>query len=227
MFKKLMAVSATVAIAATMSVSAFAAEETPDLTATPDAGSIAVTDTTKLPEQKTGTQYTVMLFEESFDTTPDVSKIYYINQGDNVANLVGNMLVKATDDTTFMPEGNYIVRIGNDANLAVVNLTLKVEKEDEGNTTISIECWGDVDGSGSIAVGDINALVDYLLGTAKTFGDYTVGTEMTNTDVVWGDIDGSGSIAVGDINALVDYLLGTAKTFGDYTVGSPATVPTK
>ena len=120
MFKKILAVVAALATAACLSVSAFAEGET----AEHNAGAVTVTGYAAV----TGaTQYTVMVFEDSFTTDNDVSKIYYINQGADPAILLNGMLVKATDGENVLPDGDYTVRIGNDATGATVtDLDLKV-----------------------------------------------------------------------------------------------------
>lgn len=55
---------------------------------------------------------------------------------------------------------------------------------------------GDVDGDGNVGIGDITALLDYLL------SDNT-----TNINVDAADMDGSGIINVGDVADLIDFLL--------------------
>ena len=55
---------------------------------------------------------------------------------------------------------------------------------------------GDVDGDGNVGIGDLTALIDYLLN-----GDASV------INVNAADCDQSGSINIGDPTALIDYLL--------------------
>jgi len=56
---------------------------------------------------------------------------------------------------------------------------------------------GDVDGDGNVAISDVTALIDYLLG-----GD-SAGVNLDGADV-----DGDGNVAISDVTALIDYLLG-------------------
>ena len=166
MFKKFMAVTATLAIAATMSVSAFAADYKPTDSA------ISVTPSTTPTD---ATQYTVMLFKTEADvatatavasaTPASMNDIYYINQSSDLTTLVNGMLVKATTvdgTTTYLPEGNYVVRIGNDKG-SVENLVLTVSAE-----TVTPEepqyYYGDVNASGGYPdLSDAMEVLNYYL----------------------------------------------------------------
>lgn len=219
MFKKLMAVSATVAIAATMSVSAFAAGET----ATHENGSVSVSGYAAVDG---ATQYTVMLFEDSFTTDYAVSKIYYINQGSDPTALLAGMLVKATaaeDGTTSnaLPDGDYTVRIGNDKG-TVVDVDLKVVTEDD-TTTITLT-YGDVNNDGVVNI------ADGIIALRKDAGLVTVFTSADGSalpDQV-GDVNGDGTFNVADAililrkdAALIDGFTnaaGDALTTFDYTI---------
>ena len=55
---------------------------------------------------------------------------------------------------------------------------------------------GDVDGDGIVGIGDITALIDYILS-----GDES-GVVLANSDV-----DADGIVGIGDITALIDYIL--------------------
>jgi hypothetical protein len=214
MFKKLMAVSATVAIAATMSVSAFAAGET----ATHENGSVSVTGYAAV---EGATQYTVMLFEDSFATSSDVSKIYYINQGSDSATLLAGMLVKATDGVNALPDGDYTVRIGNDKG-TVVDVDLKVVTEDD-TTTITLT-YGDVNNDGVVNI------ADGIIALRKDAGLVTVFTSADGSalpDQV-GDVNGDGTFNIADAilvlrkdAGLIDGFTnaaGDALTTFDYTI---------
>ncbi|MBR6946764.1 MAG: CotH kinase family protein, partial [Muribaculaceae bacterium] len=56
---------------------------------------------------------------------------------------------------------------------------------------------GDVDGDGSVAISDVTALIDYLLG-----GDDS------GIDINAADCDQDGNVTISDVTALIDYLLG-------------------
>jgi hypothetical protein len=200
MFKKLMAVSATVAIAATMSVSAFAA----DVTVAPTDKAVTVTPT----EVKDATMYTVMVFSTTADIT-DAEKlaaatpangdaIYYINQGADVEALVTNMLVKATtvDETTsYLPVGNYVVRIGNDKG-SVQNFGLVSEEE-------ALVLYGDVDGDGNIKLEDAIMTLKAAL-SAITLGD----------DAKFAaDVDGDKNVKLEDAILILKRSLGAISKF--------------
>ena len=53
---------------------------------------------------------------------------------------------------------------------------------------------GDVDGSGEVTIGDVTALIDYLLGGGSI-------------DTQAADVDGSGEVTIGDVTAIIDFLL--------------------
>lgn len=159
MFKKLMAVSATVAIAATMSVSAFA-----ETKATHEDGTVSVSGYEPVAN---AVQYTVMVFKVADDTadfeaaTPaKVDDIYYINQGtelydvENKDGLLDQMLVKATDGENALPKGTYVVRIGNDKGVPT-SLGLSIE----GDAPI---VYGDANGDGLVNRNDMLLLLQYF-----------------------------------------------------------------
>ena len=56
---------------------------------------------------------------------------------------------------------------------------------------------GDINGDGEVTIGDMSALIDYLLGSA---GD-TIDQEIA-------DINNDGEVTIGDVSALIDMLLG-------------------
>ena len=58
------------------------------------------------------------------------------------------------------------------------------------------ELPGDVDGDGNVGIGDVSALIDYLLS-----GD------ATGVNQAAADADGNGHVDIGDVSALIDYLL--------------------
>ncbi len=69
----------------------------------------------------------------------------------------------------------------------------------DGDVTVRFELatqavLGDVDGDGEMSIGDVTALIDYLLGGS--------GIEMAAADV-----DGDHEISIGDVTALIDLLL--------------------
>jgi hypothetical protein len=216
MFKKLMAVSATVAIAATMSVSAFAAGET----ATHENGSVSVTDYAAVAG---ATQYTVMLFEDSFATNNDVSKIYYINQGADPAALLTGMLVKATtaeDGTTSnaLPDGDYTVRIGNDKG-TVVDVDLKVETKPAG-VQITLN-YGDVNGDGSVGSADASLILQKVATIIDGFTD-TEGRAIPETVA---DVNGDGSVGSADASLILQKVATIIDGFTN-TNGEPLTTYT-
>jgi hypothetical protein len=170
MFKKIMAVSATVAIAATMSVSAFAA----DVTVAPTDNAVTVTPTAV----ENATMYTVMVFSCAADadiakaTPADATAIYYINQGADVNALVSNMLVKATSETEYLPAGNYVVRIGNDKG-SVQNFALE-SKVEETTKTYTITCKVDDAYAEVYMDGALGTKVDGGYTFTKENGTYTL-----------------------------------------------------
>ena len=67
-----------------------------------------------------------------------------------------------------------------------------------GNAWVDITAStrGDVDGDGNVTIGDVSALIDYLLNGASS------GVIESSADV---DLDGN--VSIGDVSALTDYLL--------------------
>ena len=187
-----MAVTATLAIAATMSVSAFAA----DVTVAPTDDKVSVTPAAA----ENATMYTVMVFSCAADadiTTAvpaDANAIYYINQGTDVTALVSNMLVKATtvdDATSYLPDGNYVVRIGNDTG-SVQNFTLVSEEE-----TVTI-IYGDVNNNGKVNALDVRDIKRYLAGWD--------GYDETTLNLSAGDVNGNGKVNALDVRDIKRHL---------------------
>ena len=239
MFKKLMAVTATLAIAATMSVSAFAEGETEETTpATPSAshtaGSVEVKNYTKPDTAVDGTtQYTVMVFLDSEDGI-SADEIYYINQGSDPSTLLADMRVKATtaeDGTTSinLPDGDYTVRIGNSTG-SVVNVDLKVSTVVTPTTKEITFLWGDVNLDGAVDANDITALVYRDAGGKTTYTSETDGVEFTFTidsesnGILWGDVNLDGAVDANDITTLVYRDAGGKITYGDYTIDQDTTI---
>ena len=219
MFKKLMAVSATVAIAATMSVSAFAAGET----ATHTDGSVSVSGYAAVDG---ATQYTVMLFEDSFTTDYAVSKIFYINQDSNPSTLLSNMLVKATDGVNALPVGDYTVRIGNDAGDAI-DVDLKVVAAEEDPETVEL-VFGDVDGNGVVNATDAGYIASFFTGATGSVGSiYAIG-ETVEDGILFGDVDGNGVVNATDAGYVASFFTGATGSVGaSVAIGDPYTVPAK
>lgn len=213
--KKIVAVTAALSTVACLSVSAFATTAT----YSDDANTVAVTDYGTLAADA---QYTVVVVPaDAEEITQD--NIYYINQA-GTADFEDLLASLALKDGT--PNGTYEVRFGTDSTTGIEAATFKIPTEsgDDEPTVITITAWGDLDGADGIDLVDVDGLVSYILGTANTYGDYTVGSPIAGTDVIWGDIDGADGVDLVDVDALVSYILGTANTYGNYTVGSPAEI---
>ncbi len=234
MFKKLVVGIATVAAVVSLSSLAFASESETTTPTTPSAthtdGSVSVNGYTVVED---ATQYTVMVFENSFTGT-ETDKIYYINQGNNPTNLLLGMLVKSTtlsggETTNNLPEGNYTVRIGNDKG-SYVDVPLSVVETDEGIVVL----WGDADGDGSFSSADAGAALKKGAGiteapynvkdvkdNSKSL-DLSIGQKVTLTlgdetlIVYWGDADGDGSFSSADAGAALKK--GAGITEAAYTV---------
>ena len=167
-------------------------------------------------------QMTILIIPESIYTgnaTIEDKDIYYIDQ--TAAPASGSKIFQSVGilgGTTLKEGTSYIVKIGgeNIAESGIIVEKFTVAKTATGTETEII--WGDVNTENGVELGDVNAIVHYILGTADTFGDYTVGQEVGG--IVWGDINTENGVELGDANAIVHYILGTADTFGDYTVGS-------
>ena len=241
MFKKILAVAAVTATAACLSVSAFAEGET----ATPaapsashNAGEVTVTGYAAVAN---ATQYTVMVFkDDGFEITDpetgaktyDASKIYYINQGAQPNVLLAGMLVKATDGVNALPDGDYTVRIGNNATGATaVDIDLKVSTDPETKEITFL--WGDINLDGFVDANDITSLVYRDAGgkttyTAKSNGvDFTFTIDSTSNGILWGDINLDGYVDANDITSLVYRDAGGKITYGIYTIDTNTTIEVK
>lgn len=208
MFKKLMAVSATVAIAATMSVSAFAIDAT--LSQGKDEVTVSTSDYTV-----EANQYTVMVFKGETVTS---DSIYYINQGDNVTTLLSGMKVKAStleDGTTTneLQPGTYTVRVGNDAGAAVAECTFVVEEVADTPTTFKItgyvadtyatvtlgETTVDVADDGSFSFADLaNGVYDIIVKAPGAF-NRTLSATVADADVALSTIEAKTSLVYGAV----------------------------
>jgi hypothetical protein len=88
--------------------------------------------------------------------------------------------------------------------------------DDDGDQTVAVwppvtRIWGDVDGTGSVAIGDalkiarslIDLPVGYEPGTPE-IGDIV---SVDGVDREWGDVDGSGTVAIGDALKVARHLI--------------------
>ena len=83
--------------------------------------------------------------------------------------------------------------------------------------------WGDVNGDGSIDVGDASDIIKAITGGQKTYGNYTIGVKFAG-NMLWGDVNADGSIDVGDASDVIKAITGGQKTYSDYTIGVNATL---
>ena len=204
-----MAVSATVAIAATMSVSAFADVAQVELKED-NTASVTVTPATA---QADNAQYTVMLFKSTGTTVETIADaapaaptdIYYINQSGNVTDLVSDMLVKGAS----LPADTYVVRIGNDTGADVENVLLTVTKKAEGvELTLN---YGDVNGDGKVDNGDAGIILQKYVGLVKGFTDQ----ENRAIPETVADVNGDGKVDNGDAGIVLQKYVGLVKGFTD------------
>ena len=99
--------------------------------------------------------------------------------------VVENLTPGATYD--YYVVANYIDGTSAQSNVETVTLP---EQQEHGFDT------GDVDHSGSVDIGDVSALIDYLLDNSKP------------ACLICADFDATGQVDIGDVSALIDYLLG-------------------
>ena len=222
MFKKILAVVAALATAASLSVSAFASGET----AEHSAGSVSVTGYAGVAG---ATQYTVMVFEDSFTSDYDTDKIYYINQGAGLELLLGGMLVKATDGENALPDGDYTVRIGNNVTgVDAVDIDLKVSTVVTPTTKEVTFVWGDINLDGLVNTGDISVILQSSIGGQTTFTHAETGETFTIEDnskgLLWGDINLDGLVNTGDISVILQSSIGGQTKFNDYTIEQSVTI---
>ncbi len=195
MFKKIFAVVAACATVATMSISAFAAGET----ASHEAGSVSVKGYAAVSD---ATQYTVMVFEDSFTTDYDVAKIFYINQGADFEALLTGMLVKGGE----LADGDYTVRIGNDAGKAI-DVDLKVAGE-----TVTF-MYGDVTGDGNVDLDDATEIINYVLWLESDLDD---GAEWRfKAANISADRETNDSVDLDDATEIINYVLWLESTLDD------------
>ena len=127
-------------------------------------------------------QMTILIIPESIYTSNATiadKDIYYIDQTAAGAGIFQN--VGILGGTTLKENTSYIVKIGgeNIAESGIIVEKFTVAKTATGTETEII--WGDVNTENGVELGDANAIVHYILGTADTFGDYTVGSTVKIT----------------------------------------------
>ena len=130
-------------------------------------------------------QMTILIIPESIYTSNAEIKdsdIYYIDQ--TAAPASGSKIFQSVGilgGTTLKEGTSYIVKIGgeNIAESGIIVEKFTVAKTATGTETEII--WGDVNTENGVELGDVNAIVHYILGTADTFGDYTVGSTVKIT----------------------------------------------
>ena len=151
---------------------------------------VATVDTTKAT---TGTQMTFLVLDNGTDVTDiDEGDILYIDQkeltaGSNSFTGVINLarVSGAAVGATELPAGSYPIRVGYyyDNNgvqtFGLASATMVVEEASSG-TTVTI-VWGDINMNGSVDPMDALAALQGAVGTYKTYGDYTVGSEVEIT----------------------------------------------
>ena len=144
---------------------------------------IMLTDDTVL-----GDQVTVVIVPASAETL-DEANIYYINQdafGNKEAILV-NMGIKGKE----LAKGDYLVKLGGS------NGVIKTAKFTVGSQGELIQL-GDVTLDGAVDVGDINPIIQHILGAEVLTGKQFKAADTTKDN----------AIDVGDINPVIQHILG-------------------
>jgi len=186
MFKKLIAVTAAFAAAATMSTAAFAATGT--ATATYDA-----TDKTVDAEVQAGVtfsdQITVVITEVGAESITS-ENIYYIDQGGDVSVLSDMGMMESA-----IVEGKtYEVRVGcSEGDIYIGTFTV-------GSAAPSGYKVGDTDNDGDITMKDVVAVLNHYLGVTLITAD----TDEYNA----ADTDNDGDITMKDVVAVLNHYLG-------------------
>ena len=165
-------------------------------------------------------QMTILIIPESIYTSNATiadKDIYYIDQtgapasGSKIFQSVGIL-----GGTTLKEGTSYIVKIGGE-NIAESGII--VEKFTVAKTETGTEYKvGDVDGNGSITIGDVTTLIDKVLNKITYF-------TTTSNDVIpylVGDVDGNGSITIGDVTTAIDRVLNKIADFENPTYTLPA-----
>ena len=162
-------------------------------------------------------QMTILIIPESIYTSNATiadKDIYYIDQTAAGAGIFQNVGILGG---TNLKEGtSYIVKIGGE-NIAESGII--VEKFTVAKTETGTEYKvGDVDGNGSITIGDVTTLIDKVLNKITYF-------TTTSNDVIpylVGDVDGNGSITIGDVTTAIDRVLNKIADFENPTYTLPA-----
>ena len=165
-------------------------------------------------------QMTILIIPEDVynnNTTINDSDIYYIDQA--AAPASGSKIFQSVGilgGTTLKEGTSYIVKIGGE-NIAESGII--VEKFTVAKTATGTEYKvGDVDGNGSITIGDVTTLIDKVLNKITYF-------TTTSNDVLpylVGDVDGNGSITIGDVTTAIDRVLNKITDFTNPTYTLPA-----
>ena len=170
--KKLLATLTAVAMLAT-TTSAFATEIENNAGYKKEAGTYSVKSDLSAYEG----QLTLLIIPEEayLDGNIEDADILYIDQteaGEGIFQSVGIL------GGTTLEAGDYYVKIGGKDLITdgIIVEKFTIVEENEGVKFI----WGNVNNSANgVEITDATAIVNYTLGNAGTFGDYTVGDEVT------------------------------------------------
>ena len=181
---------ATTAAVVLTSASAFADElALTEYNSTDNTISVDVTKSSVLTDDTVlGDQVTVVIVPASAETL-DEANIYYINQdafGNKEAILV-NMGIKGKE----LAKGDYLVKLGGS------NGVIKTAKFTVGSQGELIQL-GDVTLDGAVDVGDINPIIQHILGAEVLTGKQFKAADTTKDN----------AIDVGDINPVIQHILG-------------------
>jgi len=188
-FKKIIAGAAALAMTMSMGVSVFA-----DASATYEDGFVQLTDA---PIDAVH-QWTVVVISKANQNKANLeaADLYYINQGTTGESFWTDGLGTKVD----LPDGTYIVRIGGetiDDPEDLIEIEFTVSSTPVG---VSVQL-GDVDDSGVVNGGDINPIIQHILGA----------TTLTGKAFFVADTDSSGVVNGGDINPIIQHILGATE----------------
>ena len=187
--KKLLATLTTVAMLAT--TTAFAAPVANDAGYDAEDGTYSVA--ANLSE--VSGQLTLLIIPEAAYLADEIedADILYIDQGAYADGLFQSVGILGG---TELEAGTYYAKIGGTGLDDIIVETFTIVEESQG---VEVQL-GDTTGEGEVGVGDINPIIQHILGAAVLSGQQAFQADTT----------GEGEIGVGDINPIIQHILGAS-----------------
>jgi hypothetical protein len=126
---------------------------------------------------------------------------------DGTSNLINGEVFSITFTVAAnAPEGDVPVSVAYKDVRDGSNFGMDVTVRDGVVTMYAPVVYGDADGDGSVTLGDVNRIVDWLAGKAPM-------PEAGTRDFLAADVNGDGIINLADVNLIIDQMLGRIAKF--------------